>query len=629
MCGIAGFAGGIGATEAPAVLRAMTAAIAHRGPDGDGFWSDPAAGVHLGHLRLAIIDRSGGYQPMWDAGETVGVVFNGEIYNHRELRAELETAGHRFRSAGSDTEVLIHGWREWGEGLFARLNGMFAFALFDRRTAELILARDRFGEKPLYWHARDGFVAFASELTALVAHPAVPRVADRRALVKFLAHGFFPAPNTALKDVRKLPAGHFLRIPVAGRTDPTPRAYWRFKVRPDGALAQRPADDLAAELRDLLGRAVRRRLESEVPLGFLLSGGVDSSAVVALAAGTPGLRQPQTFAMGFAEPSYDESGWARAVAAAVGSKHAEEICDLAAARDELPGLLARLDEPIADPSILPTYQVCRHARRSVTVALSGDGGDELFAGYDTFRALGPARLYRALVPRGLDPLFAAAAGFLPRSDANMSFDFKMRRALRGAAFPAELWNPVWLGPLGPDEISDMMSAPADPEDLYAEALAAWRGSEAEGTTDRTLEFYTRFYLSDGILAKTDRASMLNSLELRAPFLDPEVADFAARLPASLKLRGGTGKWLLKHALRGIVPDDVLARPKKGFGIPVAAWLRDLTPPAPDGSAEDAWFARLWYEHGAGRRDGRNALFAWLSMRYCPVLERQTAASEAA
>ncbi len=628
MCGIAGFAGKARTSDAARTLRAMTDAIARRGPDGDGFWSDPDAGVHLGHRRLAIIDVAGGAQPMWTADGRLGVVFNGEIYNHRDLRSELEAAGHHFRTDSSDTEVLLHGWRAWGEGLFERLNGMFAFALYDAKRRELVIARDRFGEKPLYWHAHDGFFAFASELTALVSHPAVPREPDSRALAKFLAHGFFPAPNTALAGVRKLPAGHFLRVGVGAPIEPDPRAYWTFAIRPDPKLAERGDAELAEELHSLLKRAVVRRLESEVPLGFLLSGGIDSSAVATFAAEAPGASQPLTFAMGFAEPSYDESAWARSVAQCIGSRHFEETCDLDAARAELPALLARLDEPTADPSILPTFQVCRHARRNVTVALSGDGGDELFAGYDTFRALAPTRAYRAFVPRGLDPLFAALAGMLPQGDGNMSLDFKLRRALRGAAHEPALWNPVWLGPLGPDEISEMQGSRVDPEELYSEALAAWRGAPSEDAIDRTLEFYTRFYLADGILAKTDRASMLNSLELRAPFLDPDIADFAARLPASFKFGHGRGKRLLRLALRGVLPDAILDRPKKGFGIPVASWLREMPMPPPAGILDDAWFQRRWREHAERKRDWRGALFAWMSVGYCPVLARQAASSEA-
>jgi asparagine synthase (glutamine-hydrolysing) len=629
MCGLAGFAGGMRAGAAQAALRAMTAAIAHRGPDGDGHWSDDAACVHLGHRRLAIIDVAGGDQPMWDASGELGIVFNGEIYNHRALRAELEALGHRFRTANSDTEVLIHGWRAWGPDLFLRLNGMFALALYDRPNNELVLARDRFGEKPLYWHAQGGFFAFASELTAMVAHPLVPRVADERALVKFFAHGFFPAPNTALKNVRKLPAGHFLRVRLGASAEPVPQSYWRFEIAPDLRMLERPEAELAEELQELLRKATRDRLESEVPLGFLLSGGIDSTAIAAFAAKAPGIATPQTFAMGFAEASYDESAWARLAAKHIGSVHAEEICDLAAARDEVAPLLRRLDEPMADSSILPTFRVCRFARRSVTVALSGDGGDELFAGYDTFRALAPARLYHALVPRGLDPLFAAAAGLLPRSDANLSLDFKLRRALRGAAYPPELWNPIWLGALGPQELGDMLGTRIDLEDVYSEALAAWRGAAAASPVERTLEFYTRFYMGDGILTKTDRASMLNGLELRAPFLDADVAACAARLPTSLKLRGKTTKYLLRQALRGVVPDAILDRPKKGFGIPLAAWLRGMAMPPQSGATADAWFAARWREHAQGARDWRQALWSWMAVGYSPLSSPQAPGASAA
>jgi asparagine synthase (glutamine-hydrolysing) len=617
MCGVAGFAGIGSRDNALARLKAMTDRLVHRGPDGEGRWLDPERLVALGHRRLAIIDPEGGFQPMWDAELTVGVSFNGEIYNHRDLRRTLEAKGHRFHADHSDTEVLVHGWKEWGEGLFERLNGMFAAAIYDRRAATVVLARDRMGEKPMYWSHRKGLFAFASELTALLAHPDVPRALSRRGLVKFLAHCFVPAPHTLLADVYKLRPGTLVRYRLTDdRIDE--RSYWTFRVEPDDRQVRRREDDLAAELAALLRQATERRLESDVPLGFLLSGGMDSSAVVAMAAGKVPPETLRTFAIGFVEPSFDESGWARRAAQAIGTVHADEICSLDGMRDGIAQLLGRIDDPPGDPSILPTHQVCSFARRHVTVALSGDGGDELFAGYDPFRALGPASVYRRFVPRAADSALASLAAALPHGTANMSLDFKLRRSLRGVRYSAEFWNPVWLGALSPDELADFAAGPIDVEDVYSEALAIWRSAESSDPVDRTLEFYTRLYLPDNNLAKTDRASMLASLELRAPFLDNDLVNFARTLPSHFKLRRGSTKYLLRQSLRQVLPADILARRKKGFGIPLAAWLKTMKEPGVPDFLPRRWLNDRWREHASGQRDWRHLLWCSLALGHSPL-----------
>lgn len=613
MCGIAGF---IGEGDRETIAR-MTAAIRHRGPDDEDFYADPDVRLHLGFRRLVVIDPAGGRQPMRSADGRVVLVFNGEIYNHRDLRAQLEAKGYRFASDHSDSEVLIHGYREWGEALPKRLNGMFAFAIWDRARRRLFLARDRFGEKPLFIAERDGLFAFASEATALCAHPAIEARWDRRALQKYFAYGFFPAPLTPWRGVEKLPAGHYLIHDIAsGRTHR--RRYWRFAVEPrDDEGDERTA---AEELRHHLSRAVARRLEADVPLGFLLSGGIDSSAIVRFAADHMDRGAINTFNVGFEEASFDEAAHAQAVADHVGAIHRTRTCSLPAMKSGIPNLLARLDEPLGDSSILPTHQVCAHARQFVTVALSGDGSDELFAGYDPFRALAIARTYRRLVPQGVHRWIQALVGRMPISDANMSLDFKLRRALRGVAHPPALWNPVWMAPLAPDEIAALFGEPVEAEDLYGEAIAAWNAAASDDLVDRTSEFFTRFYLQDDILLKTDRASMLNSLELRAPFLDNDLVDFARRLPARWKYRGGTTKYLLRRAVRPLLPAEVLRRPKKGLGVPLRAWLREMTPPAGNGGLplDETWLADRWSEHRAGRADWRHALWCWMTLRGSPV-----------
>jgi asparagine synthase (glutamine-hydrolysing) len=601
MCGIAGFVGRGDRTD----LERMTRAIAHRGPDADGHWIEEATAVHLGHRRLAIVDLAGGGQPMGTADGQLQIVFNGEIYNHVELRAQLKARGCVFQTDHSDTEVLLHGYREWGDELVTRLNGMWAFAIYDRAAGRIFLSRDRFGKKPLYWFHEGGAFAFGSELTALLAHPACPRSISTTARRKFFAYALIPAPHSILERVWKLPAGHNL---VFDLREATPRVtkYWDFVLEP--AEPAKSDDALAEELLALIDAAVQRRLMADVPLGIFLSGGIDSSLVAALAARHVPAGALRTFSIGFTEASFDELAWANRVAGLLGTNHQTEVLDLDKALAVLPEILAKLDEPQGDGSLLPTWLLSRFTRRHVTVALGGDGGDELFAGYDPFLALRKAEAYAKLVPKPLHLAIRLLANRLPVSHANLSLDFKIKRTLRGLGHPASRWNPVWLGALEPAEIADFLGGPVDADDLYSEAIAAWESCPQRDVVDRTLQFYTKIYLQDGILAKVDRATMMNSLEARAPLLDIEVADFARRLPHGYKLRGNTTKFLLKHAAARVLPAEIIHRKKKGFGSPIGPWFRTgrlaVNNPAPfvrqrfarhrEGKIDDRLF--LWCEH---------------------------------
>ncbi len=614
MCGLAGFFGSGDRRD----LVAMTEAIAHRGPDADGHWVDENTRVHLGHRRLAIVDLAGGSQPMWTEDEQLGVVFNGEIYNHAELRERLKTRGRVFQTDHSDTEVLLHAYREWGDAFVNELNGMWAFAIFDRDRKHLFLSRDRFGKKPLFWFQRDGAFAFASELTALRAHPACPTTISTRALQKFFAYALIPAPHTILEGVHQLPAGHNLTLDLA---DATPRVsrYWEYLLEP--TEPNRSDDDLADELLALIDAAVQRRLMADVPLGVFLSGGVDSSLVTALAARHVPADQLRTFSIGFTEPSFDELPFANQVAALIGTDHHTESLDLDQALDCLPGIFAQLDQPQGDSSLLPTWLLSRFTRRHVTVALGGDGGDELFAGYDPFLALRKAELYARTVPRPVHAAIRHLAAFLPTSHANVSLDFKIKRTLRGLSHPAALWNPVWLGALEPREVAAFLGQPVDPEDLYSEAIAAWDAAPTGDVVDRSLQFYTRLYLADGILAKVDRASMMNSLEVRAPLLDIEIANFARRLPNRYKLRGNTTKHLLKLAATRVLPPNIVHRKKKGFGSPIGAWLKTgrLAP-----ASTHPFVRSRAAAHRAGRSDER--LFLWCQCVFEQWRSRQAVSS---
>jgi len=613
MCGIAGFVGG----GSEAILREMGRAIAHRGPDGEGLHIDRATGVHLLQRRLAVIDIAGGDQPMWNETRDVCVIFNGEIYNHLDLRSELQALGHTFASDHSDTEVIVHGYEAWGEALATRLNGMFALVVYDTVRRKLFFARDRFGKKPLYYSAKAGFFAFASELTGLLRHPGVERRIDRRSLQKLFAYGFIPAPRSLYETVRRLPGGHSMTVDLDRPGDPVVRKYWEFAIEPAQSIPANAEAVWGEELRHLLAQAVRRRLMSDVPLGVFLSGGIDSSAVLAYATEALGRGAVNTFSIGFIEPTFDESGHARTAATYFGSIHHEKRLGIDEARTLTPEVLRRLDEPFADPSIVPTFQLCRFARERITVALGGDGGDELFAGYDPFKALAIARWYNALVPASMKAGIRRLADWLPVSEENMSLEFKVKRGLRGASFPEAMWNPAWLGPLEPREVAELFDEPIAAEDLYSEAIAAWEGTRAAHVVDKTLEFYTRFYLQDDILAKADRASMMVSLEVRSPFLDQDLAEFARRIPHGYKYRDGTTKYLLKSALRGVVPDSLLDRRKKGFGIPLTRWLRswddERFPLAGEIVGNRAWPQAALAEHRAGARDHRLALWTLLAL----------------
>ena len=603
-------------------LAAMTDAMRHRGPDARGveaFGGDgcaPSAG--LGHRRLSIIDLSEqGRQPLCNEDGTVWVTFNGEIYNYLALRAELKAAGHVF-SSDTDTEVIAHAWEEWGADCVRRLDGMFALAVWDDKAGRCLLARDRFGKKPLYYHESGGSLYFASELGALLEHPETPRDIDPTALSRYLLYEYVPAPHCILAGVRKLPAGCLLEW---DRERSQVRRYW------NPAMGAAPYADMAeadavAELERLFGAAVECRLMSDVPLGVFLSGGIDSSAVVSFMADRMPANDIKTFSIGFTEASFDESPHARTVARAFGTDHHERVFREQDVLDVAPQALSYLSEPMADASILPTYLLSKFTREHVTVALGGDGGDELFAGYDPFAAIGPARL-ASMVPAPLRRALAAAVGLLPSSERNMSLDFRLKQFLKGMDFPPQERNQAWLGAFVPAEQSSVLARDVaasvcgfDPMVDVRDELAP---REFRDEVDRMSYFYLKFYMAGHILPKVDIASMSNSLEARAPFLDTALAEFACGLPSDMKLRGGTRKWLLKRMLRRRLPAHILDRPKKGFGIPLNKWLKgglremmedclDQGALRREGLFDPAGVRALVDEHVGGARDNRKQLW---------------------
>jgi asparagine synthase (glutamine-hydrolysing) len=601
MCGICGIASKHGAVD-PERLAAMSRTLFHRGPDSDGAHVD--GGVGIAARRLAIIDLTGGDQPIANEDGRVVVVQNGELYNHRELARELERAGHRFRTR-SDTEVLVHGYEEWGERFWERLRGMFAVAVWDARRQRLVLARDRFGIKPLYYRDADGELSFASELDAL-DHGAV----DLDALEAFLAFNTVPAPLSIFEDIRKLPPGHTLTWADGAVTL---ERYART-----GPLAPRRDEDeaeLIEECRARLRDSVRTHLIADVPVGVLLSGGVDSGTLAALAA-EESSDAVRTFSIGFEEASFDELAGARAVAARYGTIHRELTLRPDAAL-LLPALADAFDEPFADSSALPTYLVSRLAAEDVKVALSGEGSDELFGGYYTYVA--------DLLAQRVGPLASLAAPLasrLPTSTRRASFDYKAKRFTVAAHLPPLERHHGWKEIFSADARAELLGGTSgfDPLSTYRERFAESEGHEL---LTRLQDIDFGLYLVDDLLAKTDRASMAWSLEVRVPFMDTVVSNFAFSLPAKHKVRGLQKKRLLRKAVEPLLPDAVVHGRKRGFSIPAAAWLRgDLEPfaratLAPDvlrrqGYLEPAAVARVLDDHVAGRRDNSRQLWGLLS-----------------
>ena len=620
MCGITGWANIDSHTPPPdgarELLHAMCERMLHRGPDSEG--SFVTTGVALGMRRLAIIDLITGEQPVFNEDRSVAVILNGEIYNYRELRSDLEKRGHAFRSA-SDTEVLPHLYEEYGDGMIGKLNGMFAFALWDSRRRRLLIARDRFGEKPLYWGIFDNTLLFASEPKVLLAHPSVKPALNLQALRQYLSFDYVPAPLSIYEGINKLPAAHKLTL-VDGRVDV--ERYWQLSYKTAEPV---PSEAEAAEkLRELLADAVRMRLVSDVPLGVLLSGGVDSSTIAALAVAASS-EAVKTFSISFAEASFDESAYARQVAKFLGTDHHEERLSANLAANLVSEIGAWMDEPFSDPSLVPTYLLSRFTRKHVTVALGGDGGDELFAGYPMYAGLRWAELYKR-VPQGIrGAIIEPLVRLMPVKTKNLSFDYKALRFITGAKYDTVARHHVWFGSFTPEEQTELLTREAlaaSDSEIYADARLIADECDNEDLVTRMQSVDTRLYLAEDILTKVDRASMAVSLEVRAPFLDPRVAEFAASLPCNYKLRGQKTKYILKKAVKEMLPPFVTRRPKKGFGVPVAEWLkeklrplaRDLLSPARvrrAGVFNANYVARLQDEHEGGIANHRKLLWTLL------------------
>jgi asparagine synthase (glutamine-hydrolysing) len=610
MCGICGLVSLDGASGPdPAALAAMNETLVHRGPDSDGILIDGPAGLAM--RRLSIIDLAGGDQPIANEDGRIQVIQNGEIYNYRELMEGLRGRGHTF-STNSDTEVLVHLYEERGPGFVEALRGMFAIAIWDARHGRLVLARDRFGIKPLYYRVAHGQISFASELKALLRQPGFSREIDPAALEAFLAFNSIPAPLTIFTEARKLPAGHTL---VAESGDIEISRYARPAPVAAGDVRTESDEVLADELRERLRDSVRAHLVSDVPVGVLLSGGIDSSLLTALAAAESGY-QVSTFSIGFEESSFDELAQARLVAERYGTDHHELILRPDAV-DLLPRLVEAFDEPFGDSSALPTYLVSQLASGTVKVVLSGEGGDELFGGYYTYVAdrLAP-RVGRAA------PFLRPLVELLPSSSEKVSFDYKAKRFVRAAHLPPVERHHAWKEIFSPDAQEQLLSSSrtTDPLDVYRARYAETEGAEELA---RLQDLDLGIYLVDDLLVKTDRASMAHSLETRVPFLDPVVAELALALETRKKVRGFSKKRLLRRAAGSLLPSEIIRGRKQGFSIPVAAWLRgDLASFARDvlapetierqGYLDAGAVTRVLEEHISGKEDLSRQIWGLLS-----------------
>ncbi|HYM81455.1 MAG TPA: asparagine synthase (glutamine-hydrolyzing) [Candidatus Limnocylindria bacterium] len=606
MCGIAGVFHYRDGRPDLELLARQVGLLRHRGPDDHGLWNDGP--VALGHRRLAIVDLSpGGHQPLANEDESLWVTFNGELYNWPELRGVLAARGHRFRGS-SDTESLLHLYEEHGDDMLGHLRGMFAFGLFDRGRRRLLLGRDRLGKKPLYYHDDGKRVTFASELKALLIDPTVPRDVDERALTDYLTFQYVPAPRTIWKGVHKLPAAHVLSCDANGVRL---RRYWELPVEPERG---QPETYYKERLRALLSEAVRVRLMSDVPLGAFLSGGIDSSAVVALM--TQAVREPvKTFSIGFAEQDFSELEHARRVARHLGTDHHELIVE-PRALELLPRLVWQMDEPFADPSMIPTAYVAEMARREVTVVLSGDGGDEAYAGYTTYAwARHYARLDR--IPAGLRRALGRGAGALHP-------DHPLGRKLHRLGLNVVDRHLDVMSYFPPRDLQTLlapqMRAALGAHDSFADARER-HASAAGGLGDipALLALDATTYMTDDVLVKVDRTSMMHSLEVRCPLLDHEVLEFVARVPFKYKLRGGVGKWILREAVRDLLPPETLARSKQGFGVPLERWFGGAFGALARETLLDArargrgWLSPIGVERlvaGSGGRDERRARQVW-------------------
>lgn len=620
MCGICGFVNFDTQSADLKILQKMNEVLWHRGPDDEGF--QIVNNVALASRRLSIIDLSTGHQPISNEEKTIWFVFNGEIYNFKELRRLLIKKGHRFLTK-TDTETIVHLYEEYGpRGCLKYLNGMFAFALYDKKEKILFLARDRLGKKPLYYAVFENTFIFGSELKAIIVHSKVKKELDFNSLNKYLTYEYVPTPGTIFKNIYKLEPGYYLLIKngVVKKYQ-----YWDVQFKRD--LENISGKEAAKKLDYLLEESVKKRLEADVPLGVFLSGGVDSSTIAYYTT----LFKPKlhSFSIGFKESSFDESFYAKMASDYLQTNHHHKILSAKKAFSLIPEIFALLDEPLADPSIIPTFFLSKITREKVKVALSGDGGDEIFMGYDTFEANFWARFYELIPLKIRKGLMQMLVNNLPTSFVNFSFDFKAKKFITGFSYPLEVRHEIWLGSFPPEVRDDLLTAGAWKEmkksSLFEETLGYFKKVKSESFWQQMIYLYLKGYLEGDILVKTDRASMFNSLEVRSPFLDYKLVDFVNSLPIKYKFNFLRRKYILKELMKGKLPEKIINRPKKGFGIPLAEWLTSEIKPLmldvlvekkikKQGIFNYHYIQKLIDEHLAKKKDNRKLLWTLITFQ---------------
>ena len=623
MCGICGImrTGSGAGHEKETLIRAMTNSMAHRGPDDSGIWQDQR--VSLGHRRLSVIDLSeAGHQPMANEDGTVIIAYNGEVYNFRELKAKyrLEERGHRFISQ-TDTEVLVHLYEEIGMKMLGELNGMFAFAVWDGRTGELHLGRDRYGIKPLFIQNDAQHFRFASEIKAIIADSRVPRRASMQALHDYLSFNYIPGTQTAFEGIHEVPPGHYLTV----RTDGTSsqNRYWDLDFTPDHTITE---EEAAQKSFELMNKSLERRLIADVPIGVFLSGGLDSSTLVALMSAQ--VSEPvHTYSLGFEEQSFNELPAARIVAEAYGTRHREVLITAQKVRDMLPRYLAQIDEPYGDGSAIPTWYVSELARKEVVVALSGEGGDEAFAGYDTYAAYNTYRWARRVPGAFRNKVLRPLINRLPVSHNKLSLEFKLKRFLGGLDLPPHEAHMWWRIVLDEEHKLSLYSEEARTRSPLAPSQRHFADAFAQADANEVLSglmyIDSTVFMPDDLMIKNDRMSMAHSLETRVPFTDPELTAYLATVPAKLKMKGGRKKHLMRLAMNNHLPDEILNKKKVGLEMPYSRWLKEdfrdllLDYLGPDNIGRTGIFRpdaikALIDDHLAGRHDHGRPLWGLLN-----------------
>ena len=618
MCGIFGFSSPLSTDDQSSVLREMGNCLIHRGPDDHGYFQKNHIG--MGMRRLSIIDLQSGKQPIYSNNGNCVIVYNGEVYNYKDLRTDLEDRGYHFHTE-TDTEVIVNLYQEKGVDCLHDLNGMFAFAVYDIQKDELFLARDRFGIKPLYYLFENNSFVFGSELKAVIQYPAVNTTISLEAVDLYLTFDYVPAPWSIFENINKLEQGHYVTL-KNGKLNK--KQWYQLTFAPK--FDSDKATDYLEKLDYLIQEAVRRRTVSDVPLGGFLSGGIDSSLIshyLVKSSNTP----LKTFSIGFDEPSFDESRYARQMADHLGTEHHEKIFSVDDMKNLIPNIFESMDEPFADASLLPTYFLCSYAKEEVTVALSGDGGDEVFGGYPTYFA----RKLAEWIPPWTYSILKYGANLLPVNDDNISFDFKAKKFTEALKYDPDVRHQYWLGSFNHSQKQSLFSNDVKNKLNGKDILTGlvknqMQDCDTEDNWERSLWQDMRFYLQDNMLVKVDRASMMNSLEVRVPLLDHEVVEFSARIPAKFKYRNTQSKYILKRMAEHHLPNEIVYREKKGFGIPIAKWLKKELKTQFDDMVENSelcehlfdsdYLLKLQDDHLNNRKDNRKLLWAVLVLHEC-------------